>query len=617
MAETTLARARPAAGRAPARALQMRCACGAKSGAAGRCDACEERRRREAQRAAAPGAGLGLAAAVPDGPGRPLPDATRRFFEHRFGHAFGDVRVHDGDRAAAAARAAGALAFTSGRDIVFGGARFDPHGRSGMRLLAHELTHVVQQRAGLAAARTSASDDPAEHEAERNAERLHTREPLRFDARAPALARQPTPAAAPAEVGPCSDDQREALDPVLALALEQLAGARRRLDAFIAAPGDAAHAGTQAALSAHFHGHAPALPARVRHVLDAAHGNLAARRNDPAGLACGTAANRRCASFDAVADGDSVMVCPSFFGSARQGQATLLIHEIVHALPDTDDDTHVPDRAYANDRLLPALTAEESVNNAESYALFVRELATGTAARGTPPADEIEDCSDATRAAIRRALGLGQRWTSIAAMAAASRTDRALFTTHLGDAEPATYAAADRLYATMKRRLQSPIEVHCDERAASACSAEQRAYMQPAVGRAGAGARIGAAIGGGLGLIGGIVGGLMAAPVIGTGLALLLGAGITALGALLGAGLGGLIGLAASSDASAHVCPDWISLPDDKARAESLLSAVYQTYGNVSAAQALRHAALARALHDDFPGDAPAIRAPAPARAAP
>jgi hypothetical protein len=79
------------------------------------------------------------------GGGKPLPDATRAFFEPRFGSDFSHVRVHADARAAAAARAVNARAFTVGPDIVFGGAQYAPGTTEGRQLLAHELTHVVQQ----------------------------------------------------------------------------------------------------------------------------------------------------------------------------------------------------------------------------------------------------------------------------------------------------------------------------------------------------------------------------------------------------------------------------------------------------------------------------------------
>jgi hypothetical protein len=79
------------------------------------------------------------------GPGQPLDAATRAFFEPRFGHDFSHVRVHTDARAAKSARAVNALAYTVGQDIVFRSGAFRPETVAGRRLLAHELTHVIQQ----------------------------------------------------------------------------------------------------------------------------------------------------------------------------------------------------------------------------------------------------------------------------------------------------------------------------------------------------------------------------------------------------------------------------------------------------------------------------------------
>ena len=65
--------------------------------------------------------------------------------EPRFGHDFGNVRVHFDARAATSARSVNALAYTVGHDIVFSDGAFAPDDPSGRSLLAHELTHVVQQ----------------------------------------------------------------------------------------------------------------------------------------------------------------------------------------------------------------------------------------------------------------------------------------------------------------------------------------------------------------------------------------------------------------------------------------------------------------------------------------
>jgi hypothetical protein len=81
-------------------------------------------------------------------PGRPLDAKARETLEPRFGYDFSQVRVHANDRASESARAVHADAYTAGRHVVFGEGRYSPGTPVGQRLLAHELTHVVQQASG-------------------------------------------------------------------------------------------------------------------------------------------------------------------------------------------------------------------------------------------------------------------------------------------------------------------------------------------------------------------------------------------------------------------------------------------------------------------------------------
>ena len=79
------------------------------------------------------------------GGGQPMPESAAAFFEPRFGHDFSQVRLHTDARAAETARELGALAYTVGHDVVFGEEQYAPESSAGKRLLAHELTHVIQQ----------------------------------------------------------------------------------------------------------------------------------------------------------------------------------------------------------------------------------------------------------------------------------------------------------------------------------------------------------------------------------------------------------------------------------------------------------------------------------------
>jgi len=80
-------------------------------------------------------------------PGKSLDAAVRAFMEPRFAYDFSQVRVHTDAKAAESARAVNALAYTVGRDLVFGEGQYVPGAPGARRLLAHELTHVVQQHA--------------------------------------------------------------------------------------------------------------------------------------------------------------------------------------------------------------------------------------------------------------------------------------------------------------------------------------------------------------------------------------------------------------------------------------------------------------------------------------
>jgi len=77
--------------------------------------------------------------------GQPLPAGERSFFESRFNKDFSQVRIHADSRAHQAAQSVQARAFTYGRDIVFNRSQYKPGNTAGRHLLAHELTHVVQQ----------------------------------------------------------------------------------------------------------------------------------------------------------------------------------------------------------------------------------------------------------------------------------------------------------------------------------------------------------------------------------------------------------------------------------------------------------------------------------------
>src|SRR5215212_3833407 len=154
-----------------ARVLQRKCACGGTPGPDGECAECRKKRlQRRPGGQDRPPAVPSIVHEVLGSQGRPLDSATRSFMEPRFGHDFSQVRLHADPNAAESAASVGAMAYTVGRDMVFGASRYAPGTHEGRRLIAHELAHVVQQ--GRSAGERSSSlelDDPvgsAEREAE-------------------------------------------------------------------------------------------------------------------------------------------------------------------------------------------------------------------------------------------------------------------------------------------------------------------------------------------------------------------------------------------------------------------------------------------------------------------
>ncbi len=179
--------------------LQRKCACGGNASGGGECEECKKKEGTTLQRFSN---GRGGAGAVPPivhevlrSPGQPLDPAMRAFMEPRFGHDFSKVRVHTGARAAESAQAVSAVAYTVGQNLVFGAKSYALQSAAGRRVLAHELTHVVQQQGSGARSdaplRIAPEHDEAEREAERASEGVSSGERVepRFGQPAPRLQR--------------------------------------------------------------------------------------------------------------------------------------------------------------------------------------------------------------------------------------------------------------------------------------------------------------------------------------------------------------------------------------------------------------------------------------------
>jgi len=163
-------------------AVQRKCACGQHTVAGGECGNCNQGRQtlqratRNSEHETRDFGGVPpIVHDVLRSPGQPLDEATRAFMEPRFGHDFSRVRVHTDARAAESARTIDALAYTVGRDIAFGPGSYEPVSGVGLRLLAHELTHVVQQQGVPSVQKAQGigeEDSSQEQEAEQVADRI-------------------------------------------------------------------------------------------------------------------------------------------------------------------------------------------------------------------------------------------------------------------------------------------------------------------------------------------------------------------------------------------------------------------------------------------------------------
>ncbi len=188
MNSCVLAQTKPSATSAPpvpSNLLQRKCACGGTPGLTGECEECRGKRESGMlqRKVAQPSTLYDQRSEVPPivhevlrSPGQALDPATRAFMEPRFGHGFSQVRVHADARAAESAQQINAKAYTVGQHIAFASNRYKPESESGRHLLAHELTHTIQQRGAKPGKRqiVSSPRDVLELEARRN-ERGNTR----------------------------------------------------------------------------------------------------------------------------------------------------------------------------------------------------------------------------------------------------------------------------------------------------------------------------------------------------------------------------------------------------------------------------------------------------------
>ncbi|QJW89145.1 DUF4157 domain-containing protein [Spirosoma taeanense] len=367
------------------------------------------------------------------GQGSALPDQTRHQMESAFGADFGGVRLHTDSQAVMLSRQLNAHAFTYGQDIFFNSGKYDSRSTDGQKLLAHELTHVVQQSGSV----------------QRQIQR-QTQVKVTVD-NVP---------------GACSLDQHHKIEPAVRQATTWLQGTLRRLDNFISTP--AREPGVQAALERHFHSSTPETAGRVRRILNRINSEILTRPDLQ--VECHTATDTSCSSAGAYVTGNLLAFCPNYFEGSAGWQASTLIHEMAHTLTGVTD---ITDRAYRNDRYYAQESPIEALTNAAAYEYFCVEIGSGTVQASMAPRDELNDCSDRQAIPARRSIAMFERWNRNAQVLTDDQRPgmlsqwQDLQTRHLGGTTAAhirrAKAAYDRIYNRMKSALTFECERHCDE----------------------------------------------------------------------------------------------------------------------------------------------------------
>jgi hypothetical protein len=320
----------------------------------------------------------------------------------RFGYDFSRVRIHSDARAAASAQSLNALAYTIGTDVVFAASQFSPATTQGRKLLAHELTHVVQQGQGASSVRPAPRG-------------LVQRE---------ATSVQPAPEVKVDPGATCSLDQHRKIEPAAHKANQWLSSAIPALDAVLRGEKTKRAQAAAAALNTHFHSTAPAVVTYIRDRLKTIQSDIFTRQNfrvncPPASDAvCGQTSTGEKFAGVVSEDQNELSFCAQFFARNEQDRASTIIHEFGHAQLGLSKTQRmlIIDRAYKQDAYYAYLTTGEALTNAESYAMFAREVATGFSPAHAFIVDSLRGCPDAWVPIISDALSRARAWNHKAAL---------------------------------------------------------------------------------------------------------------------------------------------------------------------------------------------------------
>ena len=561
-----------------------------------KCAKCEEEERhiqRKLAGAGPPAKSSGVQQVL-SSPGQPLDPGALAFMEPRFGRDFSRVRVHTDSNAASSARELNAQAYTVGEHVVFASGRYAPSTKGGRSLLAHELTHVVQQQNGLRA-ETGSVADLAEQEALANEGRILSGTPLGFSARPVRLARKDestSTVTVQAPQGPpgCTIDQHNKIEPAVRMAIQWLDTSIKKLSSFISQPGQ--NQATGNVLERHFYSTDPGVARRVverlqiiRHDADSAQAGREIKSE------CHDATDHDCDSTIAFSTGDLLVYCPSFFTRESKEDAHTLVHELAHSIfPDQDNagkmnKGKILDRAYRGDRVLgkvggqPILSPQEALANADSFASLVQEIGTGELSQTHATEDSFENSCRQIEPMVRVAIARAERWNGAGGLRIGNKSPAtaAMIQKHLGADTPQIRKDAAKFYEEARQGFVNSFKFKCDQD----CG-QRLAFGEAEDSGAkwlGLGAGAGALIGGAIALAGAVTAGLI------VGAALLIAGLITS--------------IVKSHGPTIHVCPRWKDQASERARILTMLSAAYEALGK-SSADSFKYAMLAADLNQEF-----------------
>jgi len=516
--------------------LQRKCDCGQHTGG-GECEECKKKKKetplqRRAEGWGAPTIAPPIVHDVLSSAGQPLDSGTRALMESRFRRDFSQVRVHTDERSAESARAVSAHAYTVGRHVVFGAGRYAPQTTSGRALLSHELTHVAQQADAPfvgSELRIGEAHDAAEREAAA-VEKTEAGGQVRVD-----QASQPqvqgswdwggagwgtligggagvlaggialaagSPLAGLAILGggllagfligglvggdptkiehppDCGKRQLAIIGPAMKEAAELVSKALARFGAYKTAPTDKANQLVHDQLMARFHSDTSETVGKIERVLSTMKGRFSSGDLKPE---CHAAEGVCAPPFDAyVHDAHTVVFCPSFFEDSQA--ALTIVHEMSHALV---GGPQIRDRGYEGERIFKRLSTDEALTNAESYAEFVVDIATGNPVPAVAPEDNVkDDCPEDWREPVRAAVAKAERWTTNAINIFASKANAGYWTTLEAKYLPAPPAAAGKgpaptpdkdleralaVYRAANKNFANPIHFVCQPKGGSPC----------------------------------------------------------------------------------------------------------------------------------------------------